>query len=158
MNEPSAATASVLLVEHHLPLANAVMRGLRDEGIDVHLARDEVDGEALARANPYALLVVDWHCPRHGGAALVRRWRQAGVTAPVLMLLPFANGADIVEASAAGADDFLPLPFSFADLLMRVRSWIKPSRPLLPRGNGAGLRGDLSAPIAALRMAPLVTL
>jgi DNA-binding response OmpR family regulator len=140
MNDASTAT-TILLVEHHLPLANAVIRGLAEEGIDVHLAQTDVDAEARALSTPYALLVVDWHLPRQGGAALVRRWRQAGINTPVLMLLPWANGADVVEASLAGADDFLPLPFSFGDLLMRVRSWIK------PRTQECEVQSELAGPV-----------
>ena len=138
MNDSSGpATLPVLLVEHYLPLANAVIRGLREEGIDVHLAATDVECEAQAWKIAYAAIVVDWRIPHQGGAELVRRYRRAGLTAPVLMLLPFANGTDLVEALEAGADDVLPLPFSFAELLLRVRACVKsaalaPAREVRP--------------------------
>jgi DNA-binding response OmpR family regulator len=112
----------VLLVEHHLPLARAIMRGLEEEGIDAHLARNDAEADARVRSIAYDALLVDWRVPQRGGAALVHSWRQDGVRAPVLMLMPSESVPDLVEGCAAGADDFLPLPFSFADLLGRLRA------------------------------------
>jgi two-component system OmpR family response regulator len=112
----------VLLVEHHLPLAKAIMRGLEEEGIDAHLARNDAEGEARARSIAYAALLVDWRVPHRGGAALVRAWRQDGVRTPTIMLMPSGSVPDLVEGFDAGADDFLAMPFSFADLLARLRA------------------------------------
>src|SRR5438105_3843018 len=76
---PEARQAmQILLLEHHLPLARAVMRGLEEEGIAAHLARDDAEGDARVRSIAYAALLVDWRVPRRGGAALVRSWRQEG--------------------------------------------------------------------------------
>jgi DNA-binding response OmpR family regulator len=116
----------ILLVEHYSLLAKPLMRGLEEEGIVTHLARSDAEGDARVRATPYAAVVVDWHIPRQGGAALVRSWRRAGLTVPVLALLSSADEADCLLGLAAGADAVLPMPFTFADLLARVRTWTAP--------------------------------
>jgi DNA-binding response OmpR family regulator len=128
----------ILLVEHYLPLARALRRGLEEEGIVTHLARDDVEADAQARAVPYAAVLVDWNLPGKGGAALVRGWRRDGMTAPVLMFLPSANDADLLHGLDAGADDFLPLPFSFADLLARLRAWMGAPGAPQPAGETPG--------------------
>ena len=114
----------ILLVEHYPPLARALVRGLEEEGIAVHVAQDDVEAEVRARAVPYAAVVVDWNVPRKGGADLVRGLRQGGLSAPVLMFVPSLGDADCQLGAAAGADEFLPLPFSFGELLKRLRSWL----------------------------------
>jgi two-component system response regulator QseB len=114
---------AILLVEHYLPLAKALMRGLEEEGIVTHLAREDVQAAARARSMEYAAMVVDWNIPRNGGTTLVRRLRQDGVKAPVVLLVRSTVETDPVQATDAGADDILPVPFSFADLLARLRSW-----------------------------------
>src|SRR5262245_56486553 len=115
----------ILLVEHYLPLAKPLMRGLAEEGIVAHLARTDVEGDARARALCYAAVVVDWHVPRSGGVALIQGWRRAGLTVPVLLLVPSASDADLQQGADAGADDTLPLPFSFEELLARLRAWVE---------------------------------
>src|SRR5262245_58073275 len=113
---------AVLLVEPYAPLARALARGLGEEGIVLHWARDDGEADVRLRAGPCAAAVVAWGAPRQGGPALVRRWRQAGLTVPVLLFLPSAGDADRRAGLAAGADEVLPLPFSFDDLLARLRA------------------------------------
>src|SRR5688500_11573038 len=86
---------SVLLVEHYLPLAKSLLRGLEEQGIAAHLARDDVEGDRRARADCYAAVVVDWNIPRKGGAALVRGWRRDGLTVPVVILMPSTDDVDL---------------------------------------------------------------
>jgi two-component system OmpR family response regulator len=136
----------VLLVEHHLPLAKAVMRGLEEEGIDAHLARNDAEGEARSRSIAYAALLVDWRIPQRGGAALVRSWRQDGVQTPVLMLMPSGSVPDLVEGFDAGADDFLAMPFSFADLLGRLRALKATTWPVSDRFARVSRRRSLAEP------------
>jgi DNA-binding response OmpR family regulator len=127
----------VLLVEHYLPLARALQRGLEEEGIPTDLAQDDKEGEARLRSGCYRAVVVNWRIPQRGGAALVRRWRRDGLAAPVLLLVPSANGA--AQGADAGADAYLPLPFAFADLLARLRAWIsgEPADRPLPNGSSS---------------------
>jgi two-component system response regulator BasR len=120
----------VLLVEHYPPLARALLRGLREEGIVTHWARDDGEADVRARAAPYSAVVVNWNVPRTGGAALVRHWRRSELAVPVLMLVPSAGDTDLLAGLGAGADAILPLPFSFGELLVRLRTWI-PSSSLM---------------------------
>jgi two-component system OmpR family response regulator len=115
---------TILLVEPYPPLSRALVRGLAEEGITAHVARDDVEADLRARSMPYAALLVDWNVPRKGGAALVRGWRQSGLAAPIFLFVPSAGDADRLLGVAAGADEVLPLPFSFGDLLARLRSWL----------------------------------
>jgi DNA-binding response OmpR family regulator len=119
----------VLLVEPYLPLAKPLLRGLAEEGIVAHLARDDAEADALARATRYAVAVVAWNVPRNGGAALVRGWRRAGLAVPVFMFLPSDRDDFRLEGTEAGVDEFLLLPFSIADLAARLRPWARPARP-----------------------------
>src|SRR5215212_3303261 len=79
---------------------------------------------ALARAlsEPFDLLIVDWMLPDLDGLKLVRRLRVAEVGVPVLMLTARGQIEDRVEGLDAGADDYLPKPFAFPELLARVRA------------------------------------
>jgi two-component system OmpR family response regulator len=115
---------TILLVEPYSPLARALVRGLEEEGITAHVARDDVEADVRARTMPYAALLVNWNVPRKGGAALVRGWRQGGLAAPIFLFVPSPGDADRLLGFAAGADEVLALPFSFADLLARLRSWL----------------------------------
>jgi DNA-binding response OmpR family regulator len=120
----AAQPLPILLVEHYLPLARPIVCGLEEEGIVTHLARDDVEADRRARSTLYAALVINWNIPRHGAAALIRAWRRDGLAVPVLLLMSTASEANVQQAVAAGADDFLPLPFRFAELLARLRGWI----------------------------------
>jgi two-component system, OmpR family, response regulator len=131
----------ILLVEHFLPLAKPLLRGLEEEGIVAHLARDDAEARLRVQETLYAALVVDWNVPRQGGAALVRDWRQNGLTTPVLLLMPTASETDVREAVAVGADDLLPLPFAFSRLLERLQAQINGSASTIlsgTQGSGSG--------------------
>jgi two-component system OmpR family response regulator len=123
-----APAGPILLVEHYRPLAKPLLRGLEDEGVVAHLARTDGEAQERALSCPYAAVVVNWSVPRQGGVELVRSWRAAGVATPALLLVPSAEEPYVLEGLDAGADDFLPLPFSFRELLARLRTWTRPLR------------------------------
>ena len=112
----------ILLVEDEEHLADLVAEVLGREG---HTAETVSDGRsALARAlsEDYDLLVVDWMLPDLNGVEVVKRLRAAEVRVPVLMLTARDQIEDRVEGLDAGADDYLPKPFAFPELLARVRA------------------------------------
>ena len=115
----------VLLVEHYLPLARAVQRGLEEEGIVTHLATNNAEADARLRNAPYAAAVVGWNIPRGGGPALVRGWRDEGLQVPVLMLIPSVNGSTLFRAVEAGMVSVTPLHLDLTNyrLMERIRSW-----------------------------------
>ena len=111
----------ILIVEDEEHLARLLAEVLGREGAH---RRDGGDGRtALARAlvEQFDLLVVDWMLPDLDGVQVVKRLRAADVGVPVLMLTARAQVEDRVEGLDAGADDYLPKPFAFPELLARVR-------------------------------------
>ena len=112
----------ILIVEDEEHLARLVAEVLGREG---HATETVSNGRmALARAltEDYDLLVVDWMLPDLDGIQVVKRLRAADVRVPVLMLTARSQVEDRVEGLDAGADDYLPKPFAFPELLARVRA------------------------------------
>ena len=115
----------VLLIEDEARLAASVRRGLEEEGYRVDVAGDAEAGERLALANAYDAFVVDWRLPRGDGKTLVERVRAAGKDQPVLMLTALADVEHRVAGLDAGADDYLPKPFAFEELVARLRALLR---------------------------------
>jgi len=112
----------ILVVEDEENLARLVAEVLDREG---HATETVSDGRAaLARAltEDFDLLIVDWMLPDLDGIQVVKRLRAADVRVPVLMLTARTQVEDRVEGLDAGADDYLPKPFAFPELLARVRA------------------------------------
>ena len=112
----------VLIVEDELKMASLVRRGLVEEGHAADVARTGEDALWLAGAHPYDAIVLDVMLPGLSGFETCRRLRQGGVWSPVLMLTARDAVEDRVAGLDAGADDYLTKPFSFAELLARLRA------------------------------------
>jgi two-component system OmpR family response regulator len=112
----------VLVVEDEKKLANLLARGLREEGYAADLADRGEEALWMAQAVPYDAIVLDVMLPGLDGFAVCRRLRQEGVWSPVLMLTARDEIDDRVSGLDAGADDYLTKPFSFEELLARLRS------------------------------------
>jgi len=112
----------VLVVEDEKKLANLLARGLREEGYAADLADRGEEALWMAHAVPYDAIVLDVMLPGLDGFAVCRRLRQEGVWSPVLMLTARDEIDDRVVGLDAGADDYLTKPFSFEELLARLRS------------------------------------
>ncbi|QIN79742.1 response regulator [Rubrobacter marinus] len=123
----------ILVVEDEERLARLISRVLKEEGYAVET---ETNGRAaLVRAlsGSHDLLVVDWMLPELSGVQLVKRLRTAEVATPALMLTARDQIEDRVEGLDAGADDYLPKPFAFPELLARVRALTR--RPWAAEGS-----------------------
>ncbi|NLT36335.1 MAG: response regulator transcription factor [Gaiellales bacterium] len=112
----------VLVVEDEERLANAVARGLRREGMAVDVAFDGLIGSEKAAVNSYDVIVLDRNLPGMHGDDVCRRLVEDGSTARVLMLTAAGSVEDRVEGLTIGADDYLPKPFAFDELVARVRA------------------------------------
>jgi len=112
----------VLVVEDELKMASLVRRGLVEEGHAADVAGTGEDAVWMAQAHPYDAIVLDVMLPGQSGFETCRRLRNAGVWSPVLMLTARDGVEDRVAGLDAGADDYLPKPFSFAELLARLRA------------------------------------
>ena len=132
----------VLVVEDEAELALLITQVLREEGYAAEAAGDGRSGLARVLAEDFDLLILDWMLPDRSGIQVVRRLRAAEVGVPVLMLTARTQIEDRVEGLDAGADDYLPKPFAFSELLARVRALTR--RPQV-RTDEAILRvGDLT--------------
>ena len=112
----------ILMIEDEDEIADFVVRGLREEGYAVERAADGETGWHYLRTGDWDVVLLDWWLPGTDGLTLLQRFRQAGLTTPVLMLTARDAVSDRVRGLDCGADDYLCKPFAFAELLARVRS------------------------------------
>lgn len=137
----------LLVVEDEPKINASLRRGLEAEGYVVDSALDGDQAEVLAEATEYDLIVLDWMIPgAHDGPGLIKLWRGTGDQTPILMLTAKTTIGDRVSGLDAGADDYLPKPFSFDELLARVRALLR--RPKAHTGN-ALTAGPLELDIVA---------
>ena len=115
----------VLVVEDEVKMAGLLKRGLEEEGYAVDMSGTGHDALWLASENPYDAVVLDIMLPDLDGFEVCRRLRAAGRWSPVLMLTARDAVADRVSGLDAGADDYLTKPFSFAELLARLRALLR---------------------------------
>jgi two-component system, OmpR family, response regulator len=112
----------VLVVEDDVKMAALLRRGLAEEGLAADLARTGDDALWMAAATEYDAVILDVMLPGTDGFAVCRRLRESGRWPPVLMLTARDAVEDRVAGLDAGADDYLTKPFSFAELLARLRA------------------------------------
>jgi two-component system copper resistance phosphate regulon response regulator CusR len=131
----------LLIVEDEFKTGEYLRLGLSEAGFVVDLARDGADGLHLALQGEYDLAILDVMLPGLDGWQIVQSLRKRGLELPVLFLTARDQVEDRVKGLELGADDYLVKPFSFAELLARVRS-------ILRRGRGG-------ADVTMLRVADL---
>jgi len=112
----------LLLVEDERRLAQVVRRVLEEEGHTVDLAHDGEDGLAMARDGSHDVIVLDVLLPGMDGIELCQTLRRERLDTPVLLLTALDGVDDRVRGLDAGADDYLPKPFAFQELLARLRA------------------------------------
>jgi DNA-binding response OmpR family regulator len=122
----------VLVVEDHAKLATTVATVLRRDGMAVDLAFDGEDALAHAAATRYDVIVLDRNLPRVHGDDVCRTLVADGCESRILMLTAATTIEDRVDGLDLGADDYLPKPFDFAELLARIRALGRRSRPAQP--------------------------
>lgn len=131
----------VLVVEDDAGIRSFVTKGLRESGFMTDTAADGVEGLARATADPYDVLILDLMLPGRDGFNVLRDFRRQGFKTPVICLTARDGVDDRVRGLDFGADDYLVKPFSFAELLARIRA-------LMRRGTGLASNpvvvGDLS--------------
>jgi two-component system OmpR family response regulator len=112
----------VLVVEDEMKMARLLRRGLVEEGHAADVASKGEDALWMAQSHPYDAIVLDVMLPGLSGFEVCRRLRNGGVWTPVLMLTARDAVEDRVVGLDVGADDYLTKPFSFAELLARLRA------------------------------------
>ena len=132
----------ILVVEDEAPTARALQRGLGEEGFAVDLAANAAAADESVKVYDYDAILLDVRLPDGNGFSLCRRWRDAGLTTPILFLTACDEVADRVHGLDLGGDDYLVKPFAFEELLARVRALVR--------------RGPAAHPSPELRVADLV--
>ncbi|MEP6696949.1 MAG: response regulator transcription factor [Pseudonocardiales bacterium] len=122
----------VLIVEDERALADAIARGLRQEGMAVDVAYDGTDGQEKALITRYDVLVLDRDLPGISGDQILADVAGSGALTRVLMLTASGTVADRVEGLGLGADDYLGKPFDFDELVARIRALGRRATPPAP--------------------------
>ena len=129
----------VLVVEDHKRLAAALAEGLRREGMAVDVVFDGADALAHVAVHPYDVVVLDRDLPGIPGDDVCRSLVARRSATRVLMLTAASTIADRVDGLGLGADDYLPKPFDFAELVARIRAVARrasaPQPPTLVSGD-----------------------
>jgi two-component system OmpR family response regulator len=115
----------ILVVEDEMKMADLLRRGLGDSGFQSDLAASGEDALRIGPSGDYDAVVLDVMLPGIDGFVTCERLRELGVNAPVLMLTARGSVEDRVSGLDNGADDYLTKPFSFAELLARLRALVR---------------------------------
>ncbi|MEH1013086.1 response regulator transcription factor [Micromonospora sp. CPCC 206060] len=122
----------VLVVEDERPLADAIARGLRRQGMAVDVAYDGSAGHEMAFVTRYDVVILDRDLPGMHGDQICAELVSSGTLTRVLMLTASGTVADRVEGLQLGADDYLPKPFAFQELVARVQALGRRATPAAP--------------------------
>ena len=161
-----ATTMRVLVVEDHRRLASTLAEGLRREGMAVDVALDGTDAMTHVAVNGYDVVVLDRDLPGVHGDQVCKALIASGAPTRVLMLTAASTIRDRVEGLELGADDYLPKPFEFPELVARVRALrrgaVAPLPPTLARADvnldpsrRVAFRGDRRLPLTPKEFALL---
>ncbi|HHB95328.1 MAG TPA: response regulator transcription factor [Campylobacterales bacterium] len=112
----------ILIIEDDPNIVSILSRGFAEEHHIVDSATDGEEGEYLAQINHYDVIVLDWMLPSKSGIDILKTVREDNITTPIIMLSAKGEVEDRVLGLRRGADDYLPKPFSFEELLVRVEA------------------------------------
>ena len=115
----------ILVVEDEKKVASFIKKGLEEDYYSVDIASDGKEGSKLAYSDEYDLIILDIMLPFKDGITILKEIRQEKITTPVLMLTAKDDVADKVAGLDSGADDYLPKPFAFDELLARIRALLR---------------------------------
>ena len=116
---------NILVVEDEQKVAGFIQRGLEEEGYKVELAFDGEAGIEKGLTGTFDLILMDIMLPKKDGIAVIRELREQNINTPVLCLTARDSVDDKVTGLDIGADDYLPKPFAFAELVARCRALIR---------------------------------
>ena len=122
MNSVTTQSMKLLIVEDEARMADLLRKGLTEEGHTVTCAGDGAEGLALAKGYEFDAIVLDVMMPKLSGYDLAKRLRTEKIRTPILMLTARDAVPDIVRGLDTGADDYMTKPFSFDELVARLRA------------------------------------
>ncbi|WP_040283763.1 response regulator transcription factor [Tessaracoccus massiliensis] len=126
--------STILIIEDEARIAGFVAKGLKSAGFTSHTTASGIEGATLAVHGNFDLVILDVGLPDIDGFEVLERIRGQGVAVPVIMLTARSSVADRVAGLEGGADDYMPKPFSFEELLARIRLRLRAESP---QGGGA---------------------
>lgn len=127
---------TLLIVEDEKKIANALKKGLSENGYHVEMAFDGLIGRKLFLSHSYDLVILDINLPGLNGYELCKIIRNHNQQVPVIMLTALSSTEDKIEGFDAGADDYVIKPFEFKELQVRIRALLKRTMyQQLPTGN-----------------------
>jgi two-component system OmpR family response regulator len=115
----------VLVVEDEALLAEQLAAALGQAGYAVDRARDGEQADSLVRTEPFDAVLLDLGLPRIDGLTVLRGWREAGLSMPVLILTARGSWHEKVQGIDGGADDYVAKPFRMEEVLARLRALIR---------------------------------
>lgn len=122
---PSTGAAVILIVEDDRKIANLLADGLKQAGYETEIASDGETGFTRLCSGEFSLAIVDIMLPRLDGLTLIESARKNDITIPMLILSAKRQVHDRVKGLDSGADDYLVKPFSFTELLARLRAMLR---------------------------------
>ena len=146
----------MLVVEDEVRLAEQLVDALASAGYAVDRAADGERADFLARTEEYDAVVLDLGLPRIDGLTLMRRWREAGLAVPVLVLTARGSWHEKVQGIDGGADDYVAKPFRMEEVLARLRALIRrANRQVAPELRAGGVALDLNSARVTLDGTPV---
>jgi two-component system, OmpR family, copper resistance phosphate regulon response regulator CusR len=115
----------ILIIEDEKKVAQFIKKGFQSEAYSVDIALDGERGSYLAQTGEYDAIILDIMLPKKNGIEVLKETREAKIQTPILMLSAKSDIEDRVLGLNMGADDYLPKPFAFSELLARVRSLMR---------------------------------
>ncbi|MFH0411781.1 response regulator transcription factor [Corynebacterium sp. L4756] len=128
----------ILIVEDDRDIASFIKRGLEAEGYACDIADNGALALGLAQSNTYQLVILDLSLPLLDGTDVLTKLRSTGIDVPVIVLTARTALKDRVRALEGGANDYMPKPFQFAELLARVRLRLQDSTTTSEEAEGGG--------------------
>lgn len=123
----------LLIVDDEENTVRFLHQGLTEEGFVVDVARNDVEADLAVFSCPYDTILLDVMLPGQDGYSLCRHWRQSGIQTPIIFLSARGTVQDRVLGLELGADDYLPKPFAFEELLARLRARLRRAeQPVAP--------------------------
>jgi DNA-binding response OmpR family regulator len=115
----------ILIIEDDERIAHIMQKGLKEEGFTVDVAHNGEDGTYMAEENPYDVIILDLNLPDQDGLQICKKLREGKNETPIIMVTARTSTEDRVMGLNIGADDYLPKPFVFSELLARIRAIIR---------------------------------
>jgi len=120
---------NILLIEDEAKFAKILKKGLQQSGYEIDLAADGEEGYEKVRSNNYDLILLDLMLPKMSGLDLIPKIRECKPTIPIIAVTAKSSVDDRVQGLNLGCDDYLPKPFSFAELLARIQVQVRRGDP-----------------------------